>query len=198
MRWHIHSHAICLALAFVLADCEAQAQAPAKITKGPPELQIAVILRGRTLELSQFSLSIAMAPEPADGLKAAAQRADEFTLVEAKDELAQTNSFELAKLRLVARRVDGTPVPQQVLVTELAKPTPVIVIEPGERIDPRFVPLFKAETLVLQLPSVPSRTYVPDASRPVLVPSDSKPSTQNLPARRKSELKPATSKPRQR
>lgn len=105
----------------------------------------------------------------------------------------QTNEFDLSEFQVVARRIDGGQVSRQSLVAALAKPTPVILVEAGEQIDPRFAKVFKPETLVLQWPSSVPTVIVPE---PEDVPSNQKPSPRYAPANSKPAVWPETSRPR--
>jgi hypothetical protein len=61
----------------------------------------------------------------------------------------------------VARRVDGRTVSNQAIWQEVTEPTPVLFLDGSEKPDPRFVAIFKPETLVLSLSRQRGPSVVP-------------------------------------
>lgn len=64
---------------------------------------------------------------------------------------------------IIARRIDGRAVPVKDLMAELAKPTPVIFVNQGLRVDPLFSTMFKPDSLVL---STTSQIIAPTSTTP--------------------------------
>ena len=197
MRLRMPVLSLCVLSASLFLGSDVRAEPAAKIAEGPPELRIAVVAQGRTLKLSRYvqrQVTVTIEDEtPASRpnvFESAEPRTEQSTILE-----VQTNEFDLAQDRVVARRIDGAKVSRQSLVAALAKPTPVILVKAGEQIDPRFASVFKPETLVLQWPSSEPIVIVPE---PEDVPPAKKPSPRYKPVNPQPAIKPKTSRPRQR
>jgi len=197
MRLRMPVLSLCVLSASLLLGFDVHAEPAAKIAEGPPELRIAVVAQGRTLKLSRFvQRQVTVTIED----KTPASRPNVFESAEPRTEQStilevQTNEFDLAQDRVVARRIDGSQVSRQSLIAALAKPTPVILVKAGEQIDPRFASVFKPETLVLEWPSNPPTVIVPE---PEDVSSAQKPSPRYKPVKSKPAVRPEASRPRQR
>ena len=138
---------------------------------GPPELGVAVVVNGRTLELRRFiermvtrtttsGLPPGVKIEVKTGIIEPASSTDVFPVVE-------THIMQIDATKVVARRIDGRVVSFKVLMDELAKPTPVVLAKQGRQVAPLFLKMFKPESLILLFPSsTPPTTVVPDYMAP--------------------------------
>ena len=144
----------------------------AKIVAGPPELGTAVIVDGRTLEVSRFvvrmvrrtttsNLPPGITIEARAGDIAAASTTEVVPVVE-------THIYRIDATEILVRRIDGRAVPYKVLMDELAKPTAVLLAKQDQQVAPLFSKLFRSESLVLPFPT-PTRG-VPDYVAPISPP----------------------------
>lgn len=131
---------------------------------GPPELGVAVVVDGHTLELRRFvermvtrttsNLPPGVKVEVKEGSIGPTSSTEVVSVVE-------TQITRVDATTTVARRIDGRAVSAKVLMAELAKPTPVILMKQGQHLDPLFSKMFKSESLVLLLSSTTPTTVAP-------------------------------------
>ena len=79
-----------------------------------------------------------------------------------------TQIMQVDATDVVARRIDGRAVPQNVLLDELAEPTPVILGQENRLFDPHFLKLFKPESLLLLSPLWPPHADSSSLSMPLV------------------------------
>jgi hypothetical protein len=131
---------------------------------GPPELGVAVVVDGHTLELRRFvermvtrtttsNLPPGVKVEVKEGAIGPTSSTEVVPVVE-------TQITRIDATTTVVRRIDGRAVSAKVLMAELAKPTPVILMKQGQQLNPLFSKMFKSESLVLLLPSSTTPTTV--------------------------------------
>jgi hypothetical protein len=148
------------------------------ISGGPPELCVAVIVDDHTLELSRFvermvtrtttsNLPPGVKAEVKEGSLGPTSNTEVVPVVE-------TRITRVDATTITAWRIDGRAVSVKVLMAELAKPSPVILVKQGRKVDPLFAKMFKADTLVLQLSS---STTPPTVAPNSTTPSDEKKAT---------------------
>jgi len=125
-------------------------------TTGPPELGIAVVVDGRALEVRRYvkrmvtrtttsALPRGIRVEATRGTIGPASRTEVVPVIE-------VHITRVDSTKVVARRIDGREVSRQVMMDELARPTPVVVAKQGQELDPWFAKVFKPKSLVLLLP----------------------------------------------
>jgi hypothetical protein len=150
----------------VVAHVTAAGEPDPNVSDGPPELGIAHVVDGQTIELSRFVERMGtrtVYPEsPPGGRLEAKSGGTAPTSVSEVASVVETQTLRTDATAIVARRVDGRMVPSKVLKDELAKPTAVILASTrGQRIDPVFSKLFKRDSLVLFWDSPTSPPQLP-------------------------------------
>ncbi len=142
---------------------------------GPPELGVAVVVDGHTLEIRRFvermvtrtttsSLPPGVKIEAKEGSIGPTSSTEVVPVIE-------TQIARVDATKVVARRIDGRTVSAKVLMDELAKPTPVILVKQGQQVEPLFSKMFKPESLVLLLP--------PSTTPPTVAPNSTAPTTRS-------------------
>jgi len=157
---------LCALVGLTMVAAPAERNRPAE--SGPPEVGVAVITDGRTLEIHRFvegtvtRKTVSSLP-PGITVKPKAGSIGPSTTTEVVP-IMQTEITRSDATKAVAWRVDGREIGVKELTESLAKPTPVIIARRWRTIDPIFLKVFKPDTLVLPLPNPPSD--LPDYNAP--------------------------------
>ena len=174
MRYAFAVHATWL-LALVslvgLAGAAPPTSAP-KIPVAPPELGVVTAVDAQSIELHYYATNVVKAPPTEVTATTLGQGTLEYPVTEAR-----AGRVELA--RVVARRVDGTAVAKEDFAKLFAAPTAVVVVKPGQAIDPIWLAALKPETVVLELPALapttvarpqtpPARQAAPATNQPTI------------------------------
>ena len=130
-----------------------------EMTAGPPELGVAIVKDGRTIEVHRFVerlVTRTSASQVPPGVKIEV-REGSISLPATIEvvPVVETHITRIEAAKVVARRIDGRGVPHTVLIEELAGPTPVVLANQNQTVSPLFAKIFKPESLVLFLPSTP-------------------------------------------
>ena len=126
-------------------------------TAGPPELGVAIVKDGRTIEVHRFverMVTRTSASQVPSGVKFEV-REGSISLPATIEVVpfVETRITKIEAAKVVARRIDGRGVPHAVLIEELAGSTPVVLATQNQTVSPLFAKIFKPESLVLFLPS---------------------------------------------
>jgi hypothetical protein len=126
----------------------ARAEPEASPMTAPPELVVAVLVDGRTLEIRRFVEGWVRRTNPSKVEVSPGYIGPATEVVP----IVETHITRIDAATVVARRVDGRAVSSRVLMGTLARPTPVLLVQPWRQLDPLFSQMFKPELLVLVLP----------------------------------------------
>jgi len=123
----------------------------------PPEIGVAVVVDEHILEIRRF-VDIPSTRTIFSGLPPAVKTE---TRVESTigTSIMQVEVTEIVSSNQV-RRIDGRTVSNDVLVAELAAPTPILIQKQSLQIDPLFSKIFNPESLVLLMPTSTTPTAV--------------------------------------
>ena len=139
---------------------------------GPPELGVAVVVDGRDIEVRRFVERMVTRTTTSDLRPGVKIEMKAGTIGPASSTevvpVVESHITRIDATKVVARRIDGRAVSTKVLMDELARPTPVILAKHDQQVDPLFSKMFKAESLVLLVPSstTPPPTVVPAFTTP--------------------------------
>jgi hypothetical protein len=140
---------------------------------GPPELGVAIAVDDNTIEVHRFIVRTGTrvtTPDVPQGVTFEGNKGTTFRPAPKVEQISvietYTTRFDVTKV--VARRIDGSVVYSKILVNELAKPTPIIYVKQGQKVDQFFSKMFKPESLVLLLPSsLTPPTNTPSSTTPM-------------------------------
>jgi hypothetical protein len=140
----------------VIGSVDARNEPESTNPGSPPELGIAVAKDDRTLEIRRFLDRIVTQSAPSSvpsGVKIEVTAGVMTPTVSEAVSVVETHITRIDAMNVEVRRVDGSVVPVEVLMRELATPTPIILAQQGKQIDRLYSTIFKPRSLVLLLPS---------------------------------------------
>lgn len=158
----------CIAGGSIGVPVAAGAESKASVMAGPPELCTAVAVNGHTIEVRRFverAVTRTTIPNLPQDVRieikgGTIDRASSPEVVH----VVEVRTTQMEAVRVMAWRVDGRAVSHEVLMKELARPTPVVLAKHGQQVDPIFLRMFQPESLILLFPSAtaPPTTVAPD------------------------------------
>jgi hypothetical protein len=156
----------CAVASCVLVAVDVGAEPEANTMVGPPELGVAVLVDRHTIEVRRFvetmvtRTTVSNLP-PGVKIKTKEGFIGPPTVTELVPVVGTTiERFEVREI--AGRRIDGRVISQELLVRELARATPMLLLKQDQRLNPLFAKMFKPESLVLLLPRQRITTIAPD------------------------------------